>query len=89
MVRDWMHSSPTMHSMTLTLVFQECFNLFISVVLPPTIEVQQCKLDFDANASCIEKNPAENISLNQTGNLEPTIWQLLWSKTNKMIRVTK
>jgi len=32
--------------------------------------VQQCKLDFDANASCIEKNPAENISLNQTGTFK-------------------
>ncbi|CAL1146056.1 unnamed protein product [Cladocopium goreaui] len=29
--------------------------------------VGKCKLDFDANASTIEKNPAENISLNQTG----------------------
>lgn len=29
--------------------------------------VGKCQLDFDANASTIEKNPAENISLNQTG----------------------
>ena len=29
--------------------------------------VESCCLDFDANASKIEKNPAENISLNQVG----------------------
>jgi len=29
--------------------------------------VGNCTLDFDANASKVEKNPAENISLNQTG----------------------
>eukprot|EP00913_Durusdinium_trenchii_P001673 g1549.t1 len=30
-------------------------------------QVGKCKLDFDANASRIEQNPAENISLNQVG----------------------
>ena len=33
-------------------------------------QVGKCKLDFDANASSIEKNPAENISLNQVGTFE-------------------
>jgi len=30
-------------------------------------KVGNCKLDFDANASKVEKNPAENISLNEVG----------------------
>ncbi|CAE8661580.1 unnamed protein product [Polarella glacialis] len=30
-------------------------------------QVGKCKLDFDANASTVERNPAENISLNQVG----------------------
>merc|ERR1712137_376604 len=30
-------------------------------------QVGKCKLDFDANARNVEKNPAENISLNQPG----------------------
>mmetsp|Transcript_4640 Transcript_4640/g.8466 ORF Transcript_4640/g.8466 Transcript_4640/m.8466 type:complete len:680 (-) Transcript_4640:214-2253(-) len=29
--------------------------------------VEKCCLDFDANASAVEKNPAENVSLNQVG----------------------
>jgi len=33
-------------------------------------QVGKCKLDFDANASNIEKSPAENISLNQVGTFE-------------------
>jgi len=33
-------------------------------------EVSKCKLDFDANASNIEKSPAENISLNQVGTFQ-------------------
>eukprot|EP00931_Biecheleriopsis_adriatica_P100985 TRINITY_DN76214_c0_g1_i1.p1 TRINITY_DN76214_c0_g1~~TRINITY_DN76214_c0_g1_i1.p1 ORF type:complete len:689 (+),score=138.33 TRINITY_DN76214_c0_g1_i1:52-2067(+) len=33
-------------------------------------QVGKCKLDFDANASQIERNPAENISLNQPGTFE-------------------
>jgi len=33
-------------------------------------QVGKCKLDFDANASRVEKNPAENISLNQAGIFE-------------------
>lgn len=33
-------------------------------------QVGMCKLDFDANASKVEKNPAENISLNQAGTFE-------------------
>ncbi|CAJ1337353.1 unnamed protein product [Effrenium voratum] len=33
-------------------------------------QVGKCKLDFDANASSIEKHPAENISLNQVGTFE-------------------
>eukprot|EP00441_Pelagodinium_beii_P005872 CAMPEP_0197681020 /NCGR_PEP_ID=MMETSP1338-20131121/94223_1 /TAXON_ID=43686 ORGANISM="Pelagodinium beii, Strain RCC1491" /NCGR_SAMPLE_ID=MMETSP1338 /ASSEMBLY_ACC=CAM_ASM_000754 /LENGTH=674 /DNA_ID=CAMNT_0043262277 /DNA_START=80 /DNA_END=2104 /DNA_ORIENTATION=- len=33
-------------------------------------QVGKCKLDFDANASKVEKNPAENISLNQVGTFE-------------------
>jgi len=32
--------------------------------------VQKCVLDFDANASTIEKNPAENISLNNVGTFK-------------------
>ncbi|CAJ1401719.1 unnamed protein product [Effrenium voratum] len=34
------------------------------------MQVGKCTLDFDANASSIEKNPAENISLNQVGTFE-------------------
>jgi hypothetical protein len=33
-------------------------------------QVGKCKLDFDANASKVEQNPAENISLNQEGVFE-------------------
>jgi hypothetical protein len=33
-------------------------------------QIGKCKLDFDANASTVEKNPAENISLNQAGTFE-------------------
>mmetsp|Transcript_87076 Transcript_87076/g.186672 ORF Transcript_87076/g.186672 Transcript_87076/m.186672 type:complete len:680 (+) Transcript_87076:76-2115(+) len=33
-------------------------------------KVGQCKLDFDANASKVEKNPAENISLNEVGQFQ-------------------
>jgi hypothetical protein len=32
-----------------------------------TKRVGSCQLDFDANASAVERNPAENISLNQVG----------------------
>eukprot|EP00418_Pyrodinium_bahamense_P019200 CAMPEP_0179126530 /NCGR_PEP_ID=MMETSP0796-20121207/59897_1 /TAXON_ID=73915 /ORGANISM="Pyrodinium bahamense, Strain pbaha01" /LENGTH=476 /DNA_ID=CAMNT_0020825283 /DNA_START=71 /DNA_END=1498 /DNA_ORIENTATION=+ len=33
-----------------------------------TKKVGKCQLDFDANASSVEKHPAENISLNQVGS---------------------